>query len=129
MNKSEVRILIIDDDQLMRTIIVSLIHREGYESVMTAKSGKEGIEKFLIQRPQIVFLDIDMLGLNGLETLHAIMGTGISTQVVMLSGIATDETVTEARKEGATGFIVKPPSQRKISDAIESYLKSSAFGD
>ena len=122
-NKSDFRILVVDDDRLTRAVLVSLIRREGYENVDAAKSGQEGLAKLLVQRFHIVFLDIDMRGLNGIETLRAINESEFDVKVVMVSGISTPDAVLAAKEENAVGFIVKPPTQKKIGDAIDMCLE------
>ena len=122
-NKSNFRILVVDDDRLMRAVLVSLIRREGYENVDAAENGQEGLAKLLVQQFHIVFLDIDMRGLNGIETLRAINESEFDVKVVMVSGISTPDTVLAAKEENAIGFIVKPPTQKKIGDAIDMCLE------
>ena len=126
MSKTAIRILIADDEHIMLTLLAAMIRREGYQNVELAKNGHEALRKFLVQKPQIVFLDIEMPELDGLETLRAIREFGITTQVVMVSATATAERVGAAREGGASGFIVKPVSQKRISDAIQSCLKLGA---
>lgn len=129
MQETNIRILVIDDDHLMRTLIVALVRREGYDNVEAAKSGLEGLKKFLVLKPQIVFLDIEMPELNGIETLRAIKEYGITTQVVMVSATATADRVQSAKEGGASGFIVKPPSQKRIGDAIKSCLERATHDE
>lgn len=107
----------------MRAVLVSLIRREGYENVDAAENGQEGLAKLLVQQFHIVFLDIDMRGLNGIETLRAINESEFDVKVVMVSGISTPDTVLAAKEENAIGFIVKPPTQKKIGDAIDMCLE------
>jgi two-component system chemotaxis response regulator CheY len=120
---SEPRILVVDDDRLMLTILVGLIRQEGYEKVAVARDGSEALKKFLVIKPQIVFLDIEMPELDGIETLRAIKEYGINTQVVMISGRPTSVRVEASKEGGAAGFLVKPISQKRIGDAIQACLK------
>lgn len=117
------RILVVDDDRLMRTILVSLIRAEGYLSVDHARDGSEALRKFMLQKPTIVFLDIEMPELDGIQTLRAIMDHGINTQVVMVSGSSSASRVEAAKQGGAAGFLVKPISQKRIGDAISACLR------
>lgn len=117
------RILVVDDDRLMLTVLVGLIRREGYENVDQARDGSEALKKFLVQKPNIVFLDVEMPELDGIETLRAIMDYGTNTQVVMISARPTTSRVEAAKEGGAAGFLVKPISQKRIGDAIGACLK------
>ena len=117
------RILVVDDDRLMLTVMVGLIRREGYENVDQARDGSEALKKFLLQKPGIVFLDVEMPELDGIETLRAIMDYGTNTQVVMISARPTASRVEAAKEGGAAGFLVKPISQKRIGDAISACVK------
>jgi two-component system chemotaxis response regulator CheY len=117
------RILVVDDDRLMLTILVGLIRQEGYTNIDQARDGNEALKKFLVGKPRIVFLDIEMPELDGIETLHAIKAYGTNTQVVMISALPTAARVEASKAGGAAGFLVKPISQKRIADMIETCLK------
>jgi two-component system, chemotaxis family, chemotaxis protein CheY len=117
------RILVVDDDRLMLTIMTTLIHAEGYLRVDQARDGSEALKKVLLQNPAIVFLDIEMPNLDGIETLRAIMDYGTNIQVVMVSSLPSASRVEAAKKGGAVGFLVKPVSQKRVGDAISTCLK------
>ena len=116
-------ILVVDDDRLMLTVLVGLIRQEGYENVEQARDGSEALKKFLVKKPGIVFLDIEMPELDGIETLRAIKEYGTNTQVVMISARPTAVRVEAAKAGGAAGFLVKPISQKRIGDAIDACLR------
>lgn len=116
-------IMVVDDERLMCTIMLALIHAEGYLKVDLARDGNEALKKFLVQPPKIVFLDIEMPGFNGIDILRAIKDYGINTQVVMMSGLATASRVEAAKQGGAAGFLVKPVTQARVGDAIKCCLK------
>ena len=116
-------ILVVDDDRLMLTILVGLIRQEGFERVEQARDGNEALKKFLVRKPPIVFLDIEMPELDGIETLRAIKEFGVSTQVVMISARPTAHRVEAAKEGGAAGFLVKPISQKRIGDAIRACMR------
>lgn len=123
MPNSAIRILIVDDDHITLNLLVAMSKREGYQNVEMAKNGRDSLKKFLVQKPHIVFLDIEMPELDGIETLRAIKEYGITTQIVMVSATATADRVSAAKAGGASGFIVKPASQKRIGDAIRACLK------
>ena len=117
---NELRILVVDDDRLMLTLLVGVLRREGYAKVDRATGGKEAIAKFLQTRPDIVFMDIEMPEINGIETLKAIKEFGIVTQVVIVTASPTTQNVAAAQENGASGFLVKPVSPAKVTKAIEA---------
>lgn len=73
-------------------------------------------------RPDIVFLDVEMPAPDGLETLKAIKGYGIVTQVIMMAVTPTTPIVMAAMEAGAAGFLVKPVSPKKVADAVAACL-------
>ncbi len=119
---AEPGILVVDDDQLMLTIITALIRTEGYLNVEQARDGSEALKKVLLHNPTIVFLGIEMPRFDGIETLRAIRDYGTNIQVVMVSALPTANRVSAAKQGGAAGFLVKPISQKQIGDAIRSCL-------
>lgn len=121
MNQS--RILIVDDDRLMLTLLVGVLRQEGYLHVDRASSGKDAVAKFLQTRPEIVFLDIEMPDFNGIDTLKAIKEFGIVTQVIMVTATPTAQNVKAAQEGGAAGFLVKPVSPAKVANAVKLCLE------
>lgn len=120
------RILVVDDDRLMLTILVGLIRQEGFGNVDLARDGNEAIKKFLVGKPSIVFLDIEMPELDGIETLRALKAYGTNTQIVMISALPTAARVEASKAGGAAGFLVKPISQKRIADAIAACQRRAA---
>ncbi len=103
----------------MLTLLGGVLHREGYICVEKAHNGKEAMEKALLFRPEIVFLDIEMPDFNGIDILKAIKEFGVITQIVMVTAVPTAQYVKDAKEHGAAGFLVKPISSGRIVDAIK----------
>lgn len=118
-------ILIIDDSHPMRELISGLLRECGCLTVSKAKNGKEGIEAHKAGDVKITFLDIDMPEMNGIEVLKEIKTLNKDAFVIMLSGHSTPDNVKEALSNGANGFIVKPCSQNKITEALENFARLS----
>jgi len=106
-------ILIIDDEESILQTLGGVFNDEGYE-VKTATSGEEGLAVFEQAPVDLVFLDIWLPGIDGLETLDRIRSAFPLTSVVMISGHGTIETAVEAAKKGAYYFIEKPIDLDKI---------------
>jgi len=101
------RILIVDDEPGIRDALRQVLEYEGME-VRVAASGGEGITVYEEARPHLVFLDVKMAGLDGLETLTRLRQLDPAAVVVMISGHGTIATAVEATQRGAFDFLEKP---------------------
>ncbi|HEY0931663.1 MAG TPA: sigma-54 dependent transcriptional regulator [Gemmatimonas sp.] len=101
------RILVIDDEPGIRQALGQLLEYEGFD-VKTASGGAEGITLYDSFRPQLVFLDVKMAGLDGLEVLKRLRQADPNATVVMISGHATIQTAVEATQLGAYDILEKP---------------------
>ena len=111
------RVLIIDDDKNILTTLQ--IHLEGLDFfVQTATTGAEGIGMFKEHKPDIVFLDLKLPDQDGLVVLEGIVGTGIETDVIVITAFATINTAVKAIKMGAFEYLPKPFTPAQISHLI-----------
>ncbi|MBP9706324.1 MAG: sigma-54-dependent Fis family transcriptional regulator [Oligoflexales bacterium] len=110
--------LIIDDENSISSTLSDVITDEGWQ-VQTASSGEEGLIKFKSFRPQIVFLDVWMPGIDGIETLQRLKELDRSASVVVMSGHANIETAVKATRLGARDFLEKPMSLDKVIPILE----------
>ena len=106
-------ILIVDDEETIRQSLGGILVDEGYEILM-AESGEQAVKIVEDELPNLVFLDIWLPGMDGLDTLKAIKSEYPSACVVMMSGHGTIETAVKATKLGAFDFIEKPLSLEKV---------------
>jgi two-component system nitrogen regulation response regulator NtrX len=107
------RILIIDDEEAIRSSLQMIFEYEGYECLL-AQNGAAGLRIADKEEPDLVFLDIKMPQMDGLEVLKKLRGDGGKAEVVILSGHGTVKTAVEATKLGAFDFIEKPPERERI---------------
>ena len=106
------KILVIDDERAIRNTLKDILEFEGY-TIDLAENGKVGLEKALATTYDLIYTDIKMPEMDGLEMLQAYRQTikelgAEEAPVVMISGHGTVETAVEALKKGAFDFIVKP---------------------
>lgn len=109
-------ILAVEDNSFFRDITRSLL--KGYNFTF-ASNGVEAIYKFQQQEPTLVFLDIELPDINGFDVLSRILKINPQAKVVMLSGNSDKESVRNAIRLGAQGYITKPVSREKM----ELYIK------
>jgi two-component system nitrogen regulation response regulator NtrX len=107
------RLLVIDDEKGIRAALTQLLEYEGYE-VKAAASGAEGITIYDQWKPQLVFLDVKMEGMDGIETLKRLRERDGSAVVVMISGHATIQNAVEATQLGAYDILEKPLDTDRI---------------
>ena len=122
------RILVIDDESAIRDSMRMILEYEGYE-FLGASSGQEGLALVERESPDLVFLDIKMPGLDGLEVLPRIRAIDEALPVVMISGHATVSTAVEATKLGAFDFIEKPLASERVLVTIRNAIDRSRLAD
>jgi len=116
------RILIIDDEQGIRAALGQLLEFEGYE-VRAVGNAVDGIAAYQKQRPDLVFLDVKMAGIDGVEALKKIKEGDQSAVVVMISGHATIQTAVEATQLGAYDILEKPLDTDRILVTLRNALQ------
>ncbi|MBK9041481.1 MAG: sigma-54-dependent Fis family transcriptional regulator [Bdellovibrionales bacterium] len=122
MKKTSPRILIIDDENAICTVLSASLRDEGYQ-VETARDGLSGIQAIGEFKPAVVLLDIWMPGeLDGLEVLKRARDQFPGSQYIIMSGHGTIETAVRATKLGAWDFVEKPLSIDKILIIIKNIL-------
>ncbi|MGK2963688.1 MAG: sigma-54-dependent transcriptional regulator [Gemmatimonadaceae bacterium] len=107
------RILVVDDEQGIRAALGQLLEYEGYE-VRTASNATEGIAEYQRLKPNLVFMDVKMPGMDGMEALRKIREMDPVATVVMISGHATIRTAVEATQLGAYEILEKPLDTDRI---------------
>ena len=108
-------ILVVDDEKDIRDGSQRILSRIGFQ-VLTASRGDEALDILEREKPSIVFLDLKMPGMDGMEVLERIREIDETILVIIITGFATVETATKAMKQGAYDFIPKPfePDQLRI---------------
>jgi Response regulator containing CheY-like receiver, AAA-type ATPase, and DNA-binding domains len=118
-------ILIIDDDSEIRYSLSRVLSSRKYQ-VIEAASGEQGIAIVKKTPPDLVFLDIRMSGMSGIEALQHIRSTNPKQMVVLMTAFGTAQTAIEAMKYGAFDYIMKPFDPQKVLTLAENALKAHA---
>jgi two-component system nitrogen regulation response regulator NtrX len=110
---SRPKVLIIDDEESIRSSLKMIFEYEGYEVVLAA-NGEAGLKIAERESPDLIFLDIKMQNMDGMEVLKRLKETDDSLPVIMISGHGDVATAFSASKLGAYSFIEKPPETERI---------------
>jgi len=115
-------ILLIDDEEIMQDVISTLLKKHGYH-VVTASSGREGLDKLGKEAIDLVLLDLMLPGMDGLAVLDEMMKMDPDLVVVMITAYASIENAVKATKMGAFDFITKPFRNEELLLVIKNGLK------
>ncbi len=116
------RVLVVDDEAAIRDTMRMILEYDGYECLV-AGAGQEGLTIAERESPDLVFLDIKMPGLDGLEVLGRLRALNETLPVVMISAHGSASTALEAGRLGAFRFIEKPLSKDSVLDAVREGLE------
>ena len=116
------KVLIVDDEKNIQVSLATVLEDEGYQ-VYFAKDGKEAIEKFQNIRPEAIFLDIWMPGMDGLEVIQRILEIDPLQIIIMISGHGSVSAAVSALKAGAYDFLEKPLSLDKVIFVLKRALE------
>jgi DNA-binding NarL/FixJ family response regulator len=119
-----VRVLVVDDQRLMRDGIASLLSLQpGIEVVGTAANGQEAVEHALAQRPDVVLMDVRMPVLDGVAATALVRHDLPACQVLMLTTFDDDEYIVEALRAGACGYLLKDIPAHDLAQAVQAAHK------
>ena len=116
------RILIVDDNETMRSGVALVVERMGHQA-MTAGSGREGLEQLAKQGADLVITDYRMDQMDGMQVLESVKGKHPDTDVMIITAYGTIEIAVEAVKKGAFDFITKPFPPEALRLKIEKVLE------
>ncbi len=118
MARRKITVLIVDDNDMMRTILRGMLRGEEYDVIGEARNGSAAVEMAERLKPDIICMDVVMPEKNGIEALSEIKATRPQTEFVMITGNADPETVQDSIQYGASGFIIKPFNAARVVDTL-----------
>lgn len=116
------KILIVDDSSLARRTARSLFEELGF-TVDEARDGAQALERYFIDRPDLVLLDMVMTGMYGLEVLAKIREMNPEARVIVATADIQQSTQDEVRAAGAAGFINKPLNKQRLNEVVSTVLQ------
>lgn len=116
---TKIRILVADDHPVVRDGLVAILSTQpDLEVVAEAASGQEVLERVDQTRPDIILLDLEMPGMDGLETLTALRESEPEARVLIFTAFDTDERILAAVRAGARGYLLKGAPRQEVFNAI-----------
>ena len=119
---NQTRILIVDDDDTIRTTMKAILEDEGY-LVDLAASGKEGVEKSKEASYNIALLDIRLPDMEGVQLLKLMKPAVPRTRKIMVTGYPSTQNAIEALNKNADAYLIKPVDIEKLLNTIKEQLK------
>jgi DNA-binding NtrC family response regulator len=124
--KSDIdRILVADDDAVIREGLRRILTAEGYE-VEAVSNGRTALERLEQKRFKLLVTDLKMPGMSGLDVLKAIRGCQPELPVMLITGYAAIDNAVEAMKNGATDYLAKPFSNEELISKVKNAIESRA---
>lgn len=114
------KIMVVDDSRIAQLQLQEVLSGTEYEVVSCCQNGEDAIKQYDIVNPDLVTMDIVMPGIDGLDAARLLMQTHPDARVLMVSSLAYDDTIDEAKKIGAKGFVYKPFDQEQLLKALEA---------
>jgi len=119
VGKNISNILIVDDSVTMRKIIKHHLTQLGYNSIIEASNGKEGLKKVVEEKIDLIICDWNMPEMNGLQFLYNLRENWQEIPVIMLTTVNTQDEVIAAMKAGANSYLTKPFTRDSLKEKIE----------
>lgn len=124
MSDTPASIMLVDDHPLLRKGLKQLISLEdGLEVVAECSNGADALEKAEALDPDLIILDLNMQGMDGLETLKRMRDNGVTSRIVMLTVSDADEDVVTAITNGADGYLLKDMDPELLLDQIQRAIE------
>src|SRR5574344_197384 len=120
------KVLIIDDERSIRNTLKEILEFEGHE-ISLAADGKEGLDAASVTNFDVIFCDIKMPGMDGIEVLDKLIESGNDASVVMITGHGSVDTAVECIKKGAFDFIQKPLDLNRLLITLKNATEKDSL--
>lgn len=125
---SKTNILVVDDHSLVREGIITMLSTyDDFNIIGDAESGEDAIKKVDDDVPDVVLLDINMPGMNGIETAKQIISDYPDIKIIMLSMDVTQDHISEAIKAGVAGYLAKDTKKDLLAEAIRKVMGGEQY--
>ncbi|MCI5049694.1 MAG: response regulator, partial [Rickettsiales bacterium] len=128
-NIKHTRVLIVDDDQTDRMILRRCSELAGFQQVEEAHDGAEAMQKISQFKPDLIYLDMQLPKMNGLEICQEIFNARLQNDIVVIMQTASDhfQSRIEAFKLGVTDYIMKPINAQEVVSRTMAHIERKAY--
>jgi two-component system chemotaxis response regulator CheY len=116
------KVLLVDDSSLARRTVRHILEPAGYDVVDT-DDGMAALERYFLEKPSIVLLDLVMKGMNGLDVLAKLRELDPTARVIVVSADVQQSSRELAERAGASGFLTKPVDRAALLSTVDDVLK------
>ncbi|GED68153.1 chemotaxis protein CheY [Brevibacillus reuszeri] len=120
-------IMIVDDTAFTRLVLRNIFESLGFVVIAEADTGEDAVKNYCLFKPELVFMDISMPGMNGLNASRKIMEIDSEAKIIICSALVHRETVIKAIQAGARDFIAKPLQTERIEWAIQNVFGTDMY--
>ena len=121
MRLKDRKILVVDDEKALTGLLGDILRREGAQ-VEVAEDGAEGFRRAVFGNPDLVIMDLNMPGVNGLEAIRSLRMNNPRVPIAVLTGYGSEENFEAAREAGADHCIAKPPRLETLIAGLAALL-------
>jgi two-component system chemotaxis response regulator CheY len=118
------KIMIVDDARLMRNIIRNALLENGDFKILEATNGKEAVEMYKKEQPDIVTMDITMEEKNGVQAAKEILEFDPDAKIIMVTSLGQEKLLQECVAAGVSDYIVKPFTKERITTSVLHSIKN-----
>lgn len=120
---STLKLLIVDDSNIIRRKISRSCNTDTFEIVGTAANGVEAINQFVQLNPQVMTMDLTMPEMDGIRCVESVMKLNPEVRILVISALSDVSTGIEALEKGARGFLCKPFTDEQLNEALEELVE------
>ncbi len=116
------RVLIVDDSPIVHHLLRKTLESAGHEVCGDAKNGREGVDLYNKLQPDVVFMDVTMPQMDGIEAVKVIRSQHGTAKIIMLTAMGDEQIMNEAQAAGVSVFLKKPFDDYKIISALAKII-------
>ena len=121
------KMMVVDDSLVMRRQIERSITITCVSKIIAASNGKEAVELYKKEQPELVTMDLTMPELDGVEAVKQIVAINPSVRILVVSALADKLTAIKAIEQGARGFLCKPINDDLLNNALNEILEDNVY--